>query len=175
MRPHWPRVYRCHEPGECGSSPVPPILAGLVERIWLSSAGQGVPRCPDCSCDARPGAHLGGNTLTAAELADLDGHDPGLGLVVVVNASHSGTSRAVAQKADDFDDLAYLGKIHAGVLVELVNRVRVLHREPDVVVTRHTSTMARSHRLPRSREPDAVAELHPQAARELGYPLGLSF
>ena len=126
--------------------------------------------CRECSPGVHPGAHLGGNTPTTAELGDLDGHDPGLGLVVVVNASHSSTSRAVAQEADDFDDLAYFGKIHAGVLVELVNRVRVLHREPDVVVTRHASTMARSHRLPRSREPDPTAELDPQTARETRLP-----
>ena len=47
----------------------------------------------------------------AAELTDLDGSDPGL--KVGVNAGHASTSRAVAQEADDFDDVAYLGKILA--------------------------------------------------------------
>ena len=112
-----------------------------------------------------PRCTLGGNTPTAAELGDFDGHDPGLGHVVLVNPSHSRTSRAVAQEADDFDGLAYLGKIPAGVLVELVDRVRVLHGEPDVVVTRHASTMARSRGSPQIARAIAAHSSAPKRSR----------
>ena len=83
--------------------------------------------------------------LNAAELVDLDGSDPGLGVEVGVNAGHASPSRAVAQEADDFDDLAYLGKLLAEVFVELVDRIRVLQGEPHGVVAPrlgHKSTMA---------------------------------
>ena len=83
--------------------------------------------------------------LTAAELVDLDGSDPGLKVDVGLDAGDASTSRAVAQEADDFDDLAYLGRLVAGVFVELVDRIRVLQGEPHVVVARrlgHKSTMA---------------------------------
>ena len=55
--------------------------------------------------------------LSSAELINLDGSDPGLELEVGVNAGHASPSRAVAQEADDLDDLAYLGKLLAAVLV----------------------------------------------------------
>lgn len=94
--------------------------------------------------------------LTAAALIDdLGGSDPGFvpgvstiggnNLEVDIDAGHASTSRAVAQEADDFDDLAYLGKLLAAVLVELIDRIRVLQGEPHgVVVTRrgHNGTMA---------------------------------
>ena len=81
--------------------------------------------------------------LTAAELIDLVGSDPGL--EEGVDACHASTSRAVAQEADDFDDLVYLGKLRAAVFVELVDRIRVLQGEPHAVVVAcvdHNSTMA---------------------------------
>ena len=80
--------------------------------------------------------------LTAAELIDLDGFD--LGLEGGVDSGYASTSRAVAQEADDFDDLAHLGKILATVFVELVDRIRVLQGEPHAVIARrlsHRSTM----------------------------------
>jgi hypothetical protein len=79
----------------------------------------------------------------AAELVDLGGSDPGV--EVGVDAGHASASRAVAQEADDFDDLAYLRKLLAAVLVELIDGIRVLQGEPHgVVVTRrgHNWTMA---------------------------------
>ena len=51
----------------------------------------------------------------------------------------------VAQEADDFDDLAYLGKLLAAVFVELVDRIRVRQGEPHAVIAPrlgHHSTMA---------------------------------
>ncbi len=82
--------------------------------------------------------------LDAAELINLDGSDPWL--VAGVDAGHASTSRAeVAQEADDFDDLAYLGKLLATVFVELVDRIRVLQGEPHAVIAPllgHHSTMA---------------------------------
>ena len=81
--------------------------------------------------------------LDAAELIDLDGPDPGL--EVGVDAGHASTSRAVAQEANDFDDLANLGKLLAEVFVELVDRIRVLQGEPHAVIAAclgHNSTMA---------------------------------
>ena len=82
--------------------------------------------------------------VTAAELADLDGGDPGL--ETSVDADDASTTRAeVAQEADDIDDLADLRKRLAAVLVELVNRLRVLHREANGVIAPrvgHQSTMA---------------------------------
>jgi hypothetical protein len=94
--------------------------------------------------------------LTAAALIDdLGGADPGFvlgvstiggnNLEVDIDAGHASTSRAVAQEADDFDDLAYLGKLLAAVFVELVDRIRVLQGEPHGVVgprRGHNWTMA---------------------------------
>ena len=83
--------------------------------------------------------------LDATELVDLDGSDPALGVEVGVNAGHASPSRAVAQEADDFDDLAYLGRLVAGVFVELVDRLRVLQGEPHGVIALrldHNLTMA---------------------------------
>ena len=57
-----------------------------------------------------------------------------------VNADHASTSRAFAQEADDFDDLAYVGKLLPRVLVELVDRIRVPQGEPHGVVARRVST-----------------------------------
>jgi hypothetical protein len=79
----------------------------------------------------------------AAELTDLGGSDPGV--EHGVNAGHASTSRAFAQEADDFDHLAYVGKLHPRVLVELVDRIRVLQGEPHGVIAPrlgHKSTMA---------------------------------
>ena len=76
---------------------------------------------------------------------DLVRSDPWPEVEVLVNVGHASTSRAVAQEADHFDDLAYLGKVRAGVLVELVDRIRAPHGEPYAVVTPrlgHNSTMA---------------------------------
>ena len=56
--------------------------------------------------------------LTAAELIDLDGSDSG-SLEVGADAGHASTSRAVAQEADDFDDLAHLGKLLASATTPL--------------------------------------------------------
>jgi hypothetical protein len=81
--------------------------------------------------------------LTAGELIDLDGSDPGL--EVGVYADHASTSRSIAQEADDLDDVAFLGKLVTAVLVELVDHIRVLQGEPNAVVAprfRHNSTMA---------------------------------
>ena len=64
---------------------------------------------------------------------------------VLVNVGHASMSRAVAQEADHFDDLAHLGKVRAGVFVELVDRIRAPHGEPHAVITPlldHDSTMA---------------------------------
>jgi hypothetical protein len=77
---------------------------------------------------------------TSPELIDLDGSDPGL--EVDVDAGHASTGRAVAQEADDLDDLAYLGKLLTGVLVELVDRVRALQGEPYGEIALHNLTMA---------------------------------
>ena len=66
-------------------------------------------------------------------LIDLGRSDRGV--EEVVNAGHASTSRAtVAQEAHDFDYLAFLGKPHAGVLVEVVDRIRVLQGESHAVV-----------------------------------------
>ena len=78
--------------------------------------------------------------LTAAELIDLDGSDPGL--AAAFNAGHASTSRPVAQEADDIDDFAHLGKLLSCELVELIDRTRVLQGEPHAVVAPHNSTMA---------------------------------
>ena len=93
--------------------------------------------------DTHPIAIGSDHLLTAADLTDLDGSDPGL--EDGVDAGHSSTSRAVAQEADDLDDVAYLGKLRAAVFVELVDRIRVLQGEPHAVVVAcvdHNSTMA---------------------------------
>ena len=104
----------------------------MARTISLSYAVQGVPECRECSCGAHPGAHPAHGTPTAAELVDLDGSDPGS--FAGVDAAHASTSRAlVAQEADDFEDLPYLGKLLAAVFVELVDRVRVLQGEPHAV------------------------------------------
>jgi len=80
--------------------------------------------------------------FVSSELVDLDGRDPGWR--VGVNVGHASTNRAVAHEADDLDDLSYLRKFRAGVLVELVDRTRVLQGERDVAIARlsHNSTMA---------------------------------
>jgi hypothetical protein len=82
--------------------------------------------------------------LTAAELADLDGCDPGL--EARVDAGDASTTRAeVAQEADDVDDLSYLRERLAAVFVELVNRLQVLQGEAHAVIAPrlgHKSTMA---------------------------------
>jgi excisionase family DNA binding protein len=68
----------------------------------------------------------------AAELIDLDSSDPGL--EVGVYAGHASTSRAVAQETDDLDDVAFVGELLASVLVELVDRIRVLQGEPHALI-----------------------------------------
>src|SRR5262249_31180090 len=70
--------------------------------------------------------------LTAAELIDLNGGDPGL--KVSVNGSYACASRAVAQEANHIDYLTYRRKLLAAVFVELVDRIRVLQREPHAVI-----------------------------------------
>jgi hypothetical protein len=52
--------------------------------------------------------------LTAGELVDLDGSDPGL--EVRVDAGHARTSRSIAQEADDLDDVSFVGEFRAGYL-----------------------------------------------------------
>jgi len=77
-----------------------------------------------------------------SELTDLGSHDPGRD--AGPNLGHTSTSRTVAQEADDFDGLAYIGKILTGVLVELVDRIRVLQGERNAVEAPHDSDYGRS-------------------------------
>jgi hypothetical protein len=75
-----------------------------------------------------PGRHVvrdAARAPYAAELTDLGGSDPGL--EEGVNAGHASTSRAFAQKTDDSDDLAYLGKLHSRVLVEHEDQPKYCH------------------------------------------------
>ena len=82
--------------------------------------------------------------LTAAELMDLDGGDPGL--EAAIDVRHASMSWAeVAQEADDVDDLADLGKLLPAVFVELVDGPRRHQGEPHSVISArlgHSLTMA---------------------------------